>query len=179
MIQPWKIKERQHIPGWIKIKSCRNEILKWCVPDNHIRSPLKQNVVKKVKISQLFSNQIYSNIKLVTPKDIIVDCLSQELCPSSTNLPHLNNSSADQLLDLVHHHWILRMFLRSLRIFLEINQHLHRQYTPKSDKHVYRTTHLIFKIKKNQTCLITGSWRMLWISGSCIAFACKNTKYKN
>ena len=61
--------------------------------------------------------------------------ISNKYCLSSTNLPHLDNSNIDHLLDLVHHHRILRMFLCNLEIFLEINQHLHRQYKSNSIKH--------------------------------------------
>jgi len=41
-----------------------------------------------------------------------------------SNLSHLDNSSLDKLLNLAHHHWVLRVFLSRLGILLEVNQHL-------------------------------------------------------
>lgn len=123
------------------------------------------------------SNPIYLNIKVTQGNINYPIAPLHELAHLQSNLLHLDNSSADQLLDLVHHHWILCMFLCSLGIFLEIDQYLHTHPTIINTSHSYYTNaiHINIQLRGEQTCLITGSWRMFCISGSCIALACRNT----
>lgn len=131
--------------------------------------------VKQFKISQLF---FQSNLLFEYQSHTGNNCqLHLRMnCHLPSNSPHLDNSSTDQLLDLVHHHWILCMFLCSLRIFLEINQYLHTRQTLISTSVLFYAIHTNMQPIKRQTCLITGSWRMFCISGSCIALACKENK---
>ena len=111
------------------------------------------------------------------------------------SLSHLDNASTDKLLNLVPYLWVLQMILSSLWILLEVYQHLitpkittrvqHRGKEPirkhkqaeqlRSRNHTYEPYR-----KKNpqgiaNTCRITGSDKIFWISGSCIAFACHAT----